>query len=339
MRPLPANLAGAWWAEFALVTVSLGLVDSWVPSGVEWDGAEWDSAVWGESYLTPSAWLDVTADVQSLDLDTGRNGVDDPGDVATATCVLFDPLGTYAIAGSDRSALGNLFRVEVEWRRRDRSLCLCRQGRRREGARRPRGAGDLRARGRPARGPAHDRRRRRAPRAKRDRATRVPARPRRRAGRTPRPRRRLDLATRGRTSGLEDRTRLEGPRRVRSAARSWRWATGRFAIDSGRLCTSPSAPVALEVGTVPGAICPSALDLSEAGADIVNVYDWTTADRDAPLRATASDPESIRRHGRCASVRTDLLNTDQSELESLVDEELARSAWSPERADVLDPDT
>ena len=49
-------------------------MDSWTPSGGEWDGGVWDVALWGQSYLTPNTWVDVTADVMSIDLDTGRNG-------------------------------------------------------------------------------------------------------------------------------------------------------------------------------------------------------------------------------------------------------------------------
>lgn len=121
---VPASLAGCWWAEFAEVTVELGLIDSWTPGGSEWDGALWDVALWGESYLTPSGWVDVTADVESLDLDTGRNGVDDPGDVASARVLLDDRAGGYGIAGPTRSAIGNLLRVTVTASALDRSAIV-----------------------------------------------------------------------------------------------------------------------------------------------------------------------------------------------------------------------
>lgn len=107
----PPNLAGSLWADWANVTVELGVIDSWTASGGQWDGAKWDQGVWGEAYLTPHHWVDVTRDVMSLDLDTGRNGVDDPGDVGTCSLVLYDPIGAYAIAGSAVSALGDLLRV------------------------------------------------------------------------------------------------------------------------------------------------------------------------------------------------------------------------------------
>ena len=87
----PADLAASVWADFARVRVELGVVDSWVPSGGEWDGGLWDKALWGQSYLTPNRWLDVTRDVIAVDVDTGRNGVDDPGDVGTASVTLYDP--------------------------------------------------------------------------------------------------------------------------------------------------------------------------------------------------------------------------------------------------------
>lgn len=81
-------------------------------------------------------------------------------------------------------------------------------------------------------------------------------------------------------------------------------------------------------------MCPAQLDLAEKGADVVNLYDWTTsAPSGAALNATASDADSIRRFGRKASVRTDLLNADPDALTALVEAELARTAWSPERVD------
>ena len=110
----PAALAASWWADYATVRVELGVVDSWAPTGDQWDGASWDVSRWGESYLTPSQWINVTADVLSLDVNTGRNGVDDPGDVGTVSLVLFNPVGAYAIAGHERSALGNLVHVVTE---------------------------------------------------------------------------------------------------------------------------------------------------------------------------------------------------------------------------------
>jgi hypothetical protein len=55
----------------------------------------------------------VTDDVLSFDVDTGRSGVQDPGDVGRATLSLFDPVGAYGIAG-DRIATGHLVRAFVE---------------------------------------------------------------------------------------------------------------------------------------------------------------------------------------------------------------------------------
>ena len=50
-------------------------------------------------------------------------------------------------------------------------------------------------------------------------------------------------------------------------------------------------------------------------------------------RRRLSDLASIRRFGRSATVRTDLLNAQSAELSALVQAEIARTAWSPDRVE------
>ena len=329
----PPALEGSWWAEFALVTVSLGLVDSWTPTGGEWDGAQFDLGLWGESYLTPSRWVDVTPDVLSLDIDTGRNGIDDPGDVAATTLELFDPAGEYAIAGGGRYAIGNLLQVVTEWRAGGVSRSVF-YGVVTEAI----GNGDLAA---PSTSlkvidllgflvstddtdplPAQSVTERIADLLER---ASVPAELR-------------DLADDSTALLPVDKAgnRLDAARGAAASSVGGSilaLGDGTIRYRFGAFMYEPQRPIALEVGTVAGAVCPTQLDLSERGDDVRNIYDWSNSNRDNPLRATATDPESVRRFGRHSSVRTDLLNSDLDQLRALVDEEIARTAWSPERVD------
>ena len=329
----PAALAGAIWADVALVTVELGLVDSWTPNGSEWGGAEFDVGLWGESYLTPNRWVDITADVESLDLDTGRNGVDDPGEIATASVTLHDPLGAYAIAGTSKSAIGNLLRVSTT------AIAAGQAARAFHGKVTEAGAvGDLVAPSTSIKAidllgavvstddpdplPAQSVTERLVEIL--DRAG-VPAELR-------------DLADDATALLALDKAenRLDAARDAISCSIGgtlWAAGDGTIRYQFGTFLVEPGTPAAYSIGTVPGAVCPSSLNLAEKGADVVNVYDWTTSDQDAPLNAAESDTDSIRRFGRSASVRTDLLNSDGDELAALVDATLARSAWSPERVD------
>jgi hypothetical protein len=327
----PASLAGSWWAEFALVRVELGLVDSWTPNGAEWDGGTWDGSTWGESYLTPYEWIDLTADIESLDIDTGRNGVDDPGDVGTADVVVFDPFGTYSIAGPGRSAIGNLLRVTVG--APGRSLITFHGKVTEAGA-----TGDLAA-------PATSLKAVDLLGAvlSTDDTQGLPA--------QSITERLIDLLDRAGVPGelrdlADDATpllavdkpgnRLDGARgAVASAVGGTLWAGGDGTIyyRFGTYLIDPATAPDYRIGTGPGAVCPSALDLAERGDDVVNVYDWTTSDRDAPLNASAIDAESVRRFGRSSSVRTDLLNAAQGDLSALVEATAARTGWSPERVE------
>jgi hypothetical protein len=329
----PASLAGAIWADWAHVRVELGIVDSWTPSGGEWDGAQWDVGLWGESYLTPNRWLDVTPDVESLDVDTGRNGADDPGDVGTASVVLYDPIGAYSIAGPGRSAIGNLLRVTVEHLAGARSIVTF-HGKVTEAAQ----VGDLAAPSTTIK--ALDLL---GALLSTDDAEPLPA--------QSVTERLAELCSRASVPGelrdlADDSTavlaidtagnRLDAARGAAACSVGgtlWAGGDGVIHYRYGAFLVEAATPALYAIGTAPGSICPSALNLAEKGADVVNVYDWTTNDRDAPLTATASDPESVRRYGRSASVRTDLLNADVSELVALVEASLARSAWSPERVD------
>ena len=296
-------------------------------------GRRGTTALWGQGYLNPSEWVDVTADVLSLDVDTGRNGVDDPGDVGTVSLVLFDPVGAYAIAGHDRSALGNLLHVVTEHAASGTARSVF-YGRVTEAA----AVGSL---GTPTTSvkaidlvgallstddtaplPAQGVTERLAhllnwagvPPELRDLADDVTALlPVDKAGN------RLDAARGAAASSVGGSLWASG-----SGTIVYRFGTFMYPADS--------AP-AFAIGTGPGCICPETLDLAEKGADVVNVYDWTTSDRDAPLNAKASDAGSVSRFGRNASVRTDLLNSDVDQLAGLVEAELARTARAPERVD------
>ena len=329
----PAALANSWWADFALVTVSLGLVDSWTPNGAEWDGATWDGSTWGESYLTPHTWLDVTPDVLSCDIDTGRNGVDDPGDVATCSVSLYDPEGQYAIAGTGRYAVGNLLKVTAEWR----AGALHRHAF--TGVINDASAdGDLVAPSTSVKAvdllgalvSTDDT----APLPAQSTTERIAE----LLGRASVPAELRDLA--------DDSTASAARRFGRQPARcgpgcGCQFGRGHDSSHGRRDYPLPIRRVHVRTTATrrpddrhrPRSDLPVGLDLTESGADVLNVYDWTTNDRDAPLNAAAIDPASVRRFGRHASVRTDLLNADRDQLRALVDSQIAWTSWSPERVD------
>jgi hypothetical protein len=329
----PAALAAAAWADYAEVRVALGLVDSWAPSGGQWDGASWDVGTWGESYLTPAEWLDVTPDVMSVDVDTGRNGVDDPGDAGTATLILYDPEGTYAIAGSDHWAVGNLLRIEVEHVASSSARMLF-YGKVTDAS----STGDLVAPSSNVRAIdlvgallSTDDDTGIGAQSVSDRLGELLD----RAG-VPAELRDIAPDLTGLLAVDKAGNRLDAARgAVSSSVGGTLYAVGDGTIRYrfGAFLYSPEIEPRFSIGTVEGSICPSVLNLSEKGADIKNSYSWTTGDRDAPLNAAADDDDSIRRYGRAASVRTDLLNSDQSQLGALVAAELARTAWAPERVD------
>lgn len=328
----PPNLAGSLWADWANVTVELGVIDSWTASGGQWDGAKWDQGVWGEAYLTPHHWVDVTRDVMSLDLDTGRNGVDDPGDVGTCSLVLYDPIGAYAIAGNALSALGDLLRVTASGGGKSRAVFT--------GVIDTATAhGDLVA---PATS-VHALDLVGALVATDDSdpvpAQTVTARLNYLLDRAGVPAELRDLGRNDPTALLaltKAGSRLDAARgAAASSVGGSLWATGDGLIRYryGDFMYTPQTPLAFTIGTTAGAVCPSALDLSEAAADILNVYSWTTSNQAGPLNASASDAASIKRFGRRSSIRTDLLNSDSGQLAALVQAELARTAWAPERVD------
>jgi hypothetical protein len=243
--------------------------------------------------------------------------------------VLFDPVGAYAIAGTDRSAIGNLLRVTVEAGPTSSSAFY---GKVTDAS----AVGDLVAPATSAKAidllgavvstddvdplPAQGVTARIA--ALLDRAG-VPAELR-------------DLAQNGTALLAVDQAgnRLDA---ARGAAASSVGGTlfaggdGVIRYRFGTFLVTPATPARFSIGTVAGAVCPSSLNLAEKGADVVNFYDWTTSDK--ALHAAASDAESIRRFGRSSSVRTDLLNSSSSDLSALVGAELARTAWQPERVD------
>jgi hypothetical protein len=326
----PADLAGSRWAPWAEVRVDLGAVRSWEATGTQWGGGAWGVDEWGLGYLTPAAWHDVTGDIEAIDVDTGRNGVDDPGDVGTCSVALYDPAGEYAIGGS-RSALGDLLRVRVRHMASDRARVVF-YGK----------VTDAKAIGSFSEPTTS---------AKAidmlgsvlgsDDGEPLPA-----QSTTERLHELLDRASfpNDLRDLKDDPTSLAGVDKVGSrldAARGatssavggslWAAGDGTIRYRHGMATVDPSEEPAYRIGTEPGFVCPSVLDIAEATAKVANVYDWT--DQAKTIRATATDTESVRRFGRCASVRTDLLNTRQDELDALVAGELDRTADPPEQID------
>ncbi|HEX3453131.1 MAG TPA: hypothetical protein VHS03_00785, partial [Gaiellaceae bacterium] len=121
---------------------------------------------------------------------------------------------------------------------------------------------------------------------------------------------------------------------VASAVGGSLWAAGDGTIRyrHGTFSLDPSQTDATyHIGTAPGFVCPSVLDLIENVNGVLNVYDW--ANQAGDVRATAIHTESVRRYGRNASVRTDLLNVRQVEADELVAGELKRTANPAELID------
>jgi hypothetical protein len=326
-----ADLASSVWAPWAEVAVDLGIVRSWEATGTQWGGGAWGVDEWGLGYLTPAAWHTITADIESLDIDTGRNGIDDPGDVGTCSLVLYDPAGDYAIGGA-RSALGDLVRVRVRHMASDRSRVVF-YGKVTEATAvgsfsEPTtslkaidmlgsvlGSDD----GTPL--PAQST-------AERldellDRAS------------FPNDLRDLDdditeLAPVDKVGSRLDAARgavasAVGGSLLAAGDGTIRYRHGTFSLDPSQ------TDAQYHIGTAPGFVCPSVLDLIENVNGVLNVYDW--ANQAGDVRATATHTESVRRYGRNASVRTDLLNVRQVEADELVNGELKRTANPAELID------
>jgi hypothetical protein len=102
---------------------------------------------------------------------------------------------------------------------------------------------------------------------------------------------------------------------------------GTIRYDHGATNIDPDAVPRFRIGTAPGYVCPTGLVLVESASLTANLYDWTNIDNVTPLRVTLQEPHSVNHYGRQANVRTDLVNAQQSELEALVESELARTAW------------
>jgi hypothetical protein len=326
------DVAASVWAPWAEVAVDLGTVSSWEATGTEWGGGQWGVAEWGLGYLTPAAWHTITAAIESLDVDTGRNGVDDPGDVGTCSLTVYDPAGEYAIGGS-RSALGDLVRVRVRHMANDRARIVF-YGK----------VTDATAIG-----------------SFTEPTTSLKAidmlgsvlgsddgNPLPMQSTTARLNELLDRASFPndlRDLGPDDMTELAAVDKVGSridAARGasssavggslWAAGDGTIRYRHGTFSLDPSElDPNYRIGTAPGFVCPSVLDLIEGAAKVVNVYDW--ANQAGDVRATAIHTESVRRYGRNASVRTDLLNTRQTEADALVAGELKRTANPVEQID------
>ena len=69
------------------------------------------------------------------------------------------------------------------------------------------------------------------------------------------------------------------------------WATGESILryTFGAFLVAPDTPADYFIGTEPGYVCPSVLNLAERGLDVVNVFDWTNQDRETPLNVAAHD--------------------------------------------------
>jgi hypothetical protein len=311
------------WAPWAEVRVDLGIVRSWEATGTQWGGGQWGVDEWGLGYLTPAAWHDVTADIESLDLDTGRNGVDDPGDVGTCSLTLYDPAGAYAIGGA-RSALGDLLRVRVRHMASDRARIVF-YGKVTDATAigsfvEPTSSlkaidmlgsvlGSDDGEGLPAQSTS--------------------ARLGELLDRASFPRDLRDIKDDPTSLAAVDKvgSRIDAARGATSSAVGgsiWAAGDGTIIYRHGTATVDPSQEPVYRIGTEAGFVCPSTLDLIEAAARVVNVYDW--ANQDGTLRSTATHAESVRRFGRCASVRTDVVNANAGELDELVRGELKRTA-------------
>jgi hypothetical protein len=327
---VPPVLAGSAWAAFAEVRVDLGLVRTWEAAGTQWGGGEWGVATWGYGYTTPAAWHELTADIESLDLDTGRNGVDDPGDVGTCSLTLYDPGGAYAIGGA-RSALANLLRVRVRHMASDRARIVF-YGKVNDATAigsftEPTTSlkavdmlgsvlGSDDGEGLPAQS--------------------TTARLGELLDRASFPRDLRDLKDDPTSLAPVDKVgaRIDAARGATSSAVGgsiWAAGDGTIRYRHGMATVDPSQEPVYRIGTAPGFVCPSVLDLIEAAARVVNVYDW--ANQDGTLRSTATHAESVRRFGRCSSIRTDVVNTRQDELDELTRGELKRTATPAEQVD------
>jgi hypothetical protein len=325
----PAALAAAVWADFAELVVELGPVGSWTPSGPLWGVSEWGVGTWGSGYLTPAAWSDVTASVIAFDTDTGRNGVSDPGEVGTASLTLYDPDGELGIAGA-KERVGNLLRARVKhvsgdtWRgtfygkvtdaSADESLSTP--------------TITLKAVDMLGAVLATDDVDPLAAQSVRERLDELLD----RAG-FPDTMRRLDADPTRLLTIDKIGNRVDAARgAVASSVGGTLFAVGDGAIryEHGAQNLDPGTEADYLIGTVAGAVCPSALTLGEASARVINLYDWTSQDRDAPLHTALIEPNSVHRYGRLSSVRSDLLNSVQEELDDLVKSELSRTAWAIE---------
>jgi hypothetical protein len=324
------SLAASVWAPWAELVVELGGVGTWEPSGPVWGRGQWGVDLWGSGYLSAD-FRNVTADVVSLDLDTGRNGIDDPGDVGTANMVLFDPDGAHGIAG-EKELLGNLLRVQVlhELTGARRSIFYGKviEARADESLAAP----TISIRAVDLLGSV----------LSTDDATGCAA-----------------QSVRERLDDLLDRAAFPENMRVfdpdatrllavdkagnridaaRGAVSSSIGGTlfaagdGTIRYEHGTTNIPPDAEPRYRVGTVAGAVCPTALALGEQIARVVNFYDWSNANQDEAqrLRAIESEPGSMHHYGRNSSVRTDLLNATAPELDELVHATLTRTAWAGE---------
>jgi hypothetical protein len=326
----PADLAACWWAELAELVVELGPVGSWTPEGPEWGVAAWGSGQWGSGYLSPASWHDVTAQIVTFDTDTGRNGVSDPGEIGTASLTLYDPEGEFGIAGAERERIGDLLRARVKhvasatWRgifygkvteaTADESLAMPTitiKGIDMLGA--VLSTDDVEPLG---------------SQSVRERLDELLDR-----AQFPATMRALDVDATRLLAIDKAGNRIDAARgAVASSVGGTMFAVGDGTIryEHGATNIAPDAVAAYQIGTVAGAVCPSALTLGEKSARVVNLYDWSTADRDAPLRSTLGEPGSMHHYGRLSSVRTDLLNTNQPELDELVRSQLSLTAWDAE---------
>jgi hypothetical protein len=294
-------------------------------------GGRWGVDHWGSQYLTPSEWLDVTGDVLSLDTDTGRNGLDDPGEVGTASLTLDDRTGTHGIAGK-KGWVGALLRVTTKHvasgARNVTFLGKVTEDHAEESLVNPAisiSAVDLLGSV-----------------LSTDDTEPLPA-----------------QSVRERLDALLDRAGFPGNKRVldddvvallavdkagsridaaRGAASSSTGGTLFARADTivyrhGAANLDPDAVPRFSIGTVEGAVCPGSLKLAEQISKVLNVYVWANGTDDTALTASASNADSIHAHGRMASVRTDVLNARVDELDELVRAELARTAWPDDAVD------
>jgi hypothetical protein len=327
---MSAPSAPAFFAPWAWLRVELGTGVGWAPTGDTWGTALWGTATWGSGF--EPEWHDVTAATLSFDTDTGRSGIFDPGDVAQASLVLFDPEGSFGIAGT-RVATGSLLRAFAQAGADERPLFLGR-------VTAAKATGDLvtptvsvsaidslgTALGLDLPIPLP--------------AQTVTERLHYLLDRVSWPERFRDIEDDA-TALLEvedAKNLLDSARLAAESAGGTLWATGAGVItyrDRNFGVVSPD--VEMEIGTQGGDVAaPTQCELDEDMSRLANIVNLeTAADDPAKLHASIADPRSIARFGPVTLSKSDLVTAVQADLNAIAARLLAAGVDPIERVDPL----